>query len=249
MDVRKARGLKGWTQEHLAGAAGLDVRTIRRAEAGDGISSESMMAIKAALGDPEVVVEAAPEPGVDHPAEPAPHVVRSRRPSFDATGAVCLAAALSMAAGLAFGFLAGRQVVDEPYQLVSGCGWDTAETQTWATLALAKSLRLTFANPDAEPFPGAFSSAARSAFFGSDFYKTMKAEVVERKAVVGGTPRSEPVVLWEGERGGRRVLRVQVPFAVTFTTAQETWTHNVNFEMLIEADDRRLLIDDLTVQA
>jgi len=46
---RTARNARGWSQQHLAEAAGVSERTVKRAERGESISGESMMAISAAL--------------------------------------------------------------------------------------------------------------------------------------------------------------------------------------------------------
>ena len=50
--VRKLRESKSWTQEHLATAAGVSLRTIQRMEADGSASAESRLAIAAALGVP-----------------------------------------------------------------------------------------------------------------------------------------------------------------------------------------------------
>jgi transcriptional regulator with XRE-family HTH domain len=48
-NIRALREHRGWTQEHLAQASDIDTRTVQRAEAGHGISSESLLAIAGAL--------------------------------------------------------------------------------------------------------------------------------------------------------------------------------------------------------
>ncbi len=50
--VKKLRESKSWTQEHLATAAGVSLRTIQRMEADGSASAESRLAIAAALGVP-----------------------------------------------------------------------------------------------------------------------------------------------------------------------------------------------------
>jgi len=50
--VRKLREAKSWTQEHLASAAGVSLRTIQRMEADGSASAESRLAVAAALGVP-----------------------------------------------------------------------------------------------------------------------------------------------------------------------------------------------------
>lgn len=48
--LRKLREAKSWSQAHLAQAAGLNVRTVQRIEAGEPCSYETMMSLAAALG-------------------------------------------------------------------------------------------------------------------------------------------------------------------------------------------------------
>jgi transcriptional regulator with XRE-family HTH domain len=48
-NIRRLREHKPWTQEQLAGAAGVDVRTVQRAEKGEPISAESLQAIAGVL--------------------------------------------------------------------------------------------------------------------------------------------------------------------------------------------------------
>jgi len=50
--VKKSRESKSWTQEHLANAAGVSLRTIQRIETDGSASAESRLAIAAALGVP-----------------------------------------------------------------------------------------------------------------------------------------------------------------------------------------------------
>ncbi len=47
--IQKLRDTKGWTQEHLARASGLSLRTIQRLEAGKGVSKETIMSVGASL--------------------------------------------------------------------------------------------------------------------------------------------------------------------------------------------------------
>jgi len=49
-NIKRQREARSWTQEHLAQAAQVDVRTIQRAEAGSGIGSESLLAIAGSFG-------------------------------------------------------------------------------------------------------------------------------------------------------------------------------------------------------
>jgi transcriptional regulator with XRE-family HTH domain len=48
--VRELREGRSWSQAHLADAAGLNVRTVQRIEAGEPCSYETMMGLAAALG-------------------------------------------------------------------------------------------------------------------------------------------------------------------------------------------------------
>jgi transcriptional regulator with XRE-family HTH domain len=48
-NLRRLRKGRSWTQEHLASAADLDVRTIQRAEGGDLLAAETLQAIAGAL--------------------------------------------------------------------------------------------------------------------------------------------------------------------------------------------------------
>ena len=61
--VRKLRESKAWTQEHLASAAGVSLRTIQRMEADGTASAESRLAIAAALNVPVENINLALEVG------------------------------------------------------------------------------------------------------------------------------------------------------------------------------------------
>lgn len=50
--VRALREQKSWSQEHLASASGLSVRTVQRVEADSVASAETRLALAAALGVP-----------------------------------------------------------------------------------------------------------------------------------------------------------------------------------------------------
>lgn len=58
--VRNLREARAWTQEHLADAAGVSLRTVQRLEAGQGFASETALAVAAALN---VDVKELLEPG------------------------------------------------------------------------------------------------------------------------------------------------------------------------------------------
>lgn len=47
--LRKQREAKSWTQEHLAGASGVPLRTVQRAEKGEGISKENLASLATAF--------------------------------------------------------------------------------------------------------------------------------------------------------------------------------------------------------
>ena len=61
--VKRLRESKSWTQEHLASAAGVSLRTIQRMEAEGSASAESRLAIAAALGVPVENIHLALEAG------------------------------------------------------------------------------------------------------------------------------------------------------------------------------------------
>jgi transcriptional regulator with XRE-family HTH domain len=54
--LRALRDLKAWTQEELASAAGVGLRTVQRMEGGDAPNPETLKALAAAF-DVEVTVE------------------------------------------------------------------------------------------------------------------------------------------------------------------------------------------------
>lgn len=58
--IRSLREQRCWTQEHLAAAAGVTVRTIQRAEDGRGVSAETMQAIAGAFDVSVDVLRGAP---------------------------------------------------------------------------------------------------------------------------------------------------------------------------------------------
>ena len=61
--IRKLRESKSWTQEHLAAAAGVSLRTIQRMEADGSASAESRLAVAAALGVPVENINLSPDVG------------------------------------------------------------------------------------------------------------------------------------------------------------------------------------------
>lgn len=76
--VRRMRDARSWSQEHLAAAASLSVRTIQRVESEGTASAETRLAIAAAFGVPPATLappsqrpQAEATPGADAPAGPA----------------------------------------------------------------------------------------------------------------------------------------------------------------------------------
>ena len=61
--LKKLREEKSWSQEHLAEAAGLSLRTVQRAEADGNASPETKMALAATLGVDAAQLTAAEDPG------------------------------------------------------------------------------------------------------------------------------------------------------------------------------------------
>jgi transcriptional regulator with XRE-family HTH domain len=88
--VRALREQKSWSQEHLANASGLSVRTVQRVEMDNVASPETRLALAAALDVPVAVLMSAP-------STDAAVVVRS----FEAVMRKTL---LGLGVGLAFAF-------------------------------------------------------------------------------------------------------------------------------------------------
>lgn len=69
--VRNLREARAWTQEHLADAAGVSLRTVQRLEAGQGFASETALAVAAALNvDVKELLEPVDGPNWLWPAVP-----------------------------------------------------------------------------------------------------------------------------------------------------------------------------------
>ncbi|WP_051228748.1 XRE family transcriptional regulator [Paludibacterium yongneupense] len=79
--IRQLRERRAWSQEHLAAAAGLGVRTIQRIEAEGNASAESRMAIAAAFGVGLETLDACETAGAATLATAAP-AVKPAAPSF-----------------------------------------------------------------------------------------------------------------------------------------------------------------------
>lgn len=77
MNVRSAREDKGWSQEHLAAASGVSLRTVQRAEAGARVSSENTLALCAALDIRPADLPSAPVTAPDPRTLPHLEVLRS----------------------------------------------------------------------------------------------------------------------------------------------------------------------------
>ena len=98
--VRKLRESKAWSQDHLAEAAGLSVRTIQRVESEGAASAETRMAVASALG----VV-----PGDLAPKAPAPKPGRITK-----AGVACGFAGIAIGAmAAAFGITIGSSTAHE----------------------------------------------------------------------------------------------------------------------------------------
>lgn len=101
--VRALRESKSWSQEHLAAAAGLSVRTVQRVEAEGLGSAETRLALAAALEVPVHVLmpESAVSGGRQAVAIPAGAWLGL------GTGAACALCAVG------YGYLSGQLAVDE----------------------------------------------------------------------------------------------------------------------------------------
>lgn len=103
--VRKLRDSKSWTQEHLASAAGVSLRTIQRMEADGSASAESRLAIAAALGVPVENIHLALEA---RDTAPSPELRRIASGTRWGYAGVCLGT-LASAAGILSGSASPEQ--------------------------------------------------------------------------------------------------------------------------------------------
>ncbi len=87
--IRKLREERAWSQEHLAAAAGLSLRTIQRVEAEGKASAETRLALAGAFG-----VELALLTTEDAAPTPAPHWLMSRAQYHSLRLAILVAALL-----------------------------------------------------------------------------------------------------------------------------------------------------------
>lgn len=76
--VRALRERKSWSQEHLAAAAGLSVRTVQRVEAENVASAETRLAIAAALDVP--VADLLPAPSSNGEGDRVAPLVAASQP-------------------------------------------------------------------------------------------------------------------------------------------------------------------------
>jgi transcriptional regulator with XRE-family HTH domain len=89
--IKRLRESKSWTQEHLASAAGVSLRTIQRMEADGSSSAESRLAVAVALGVPVENVNLAPEAVTTSGSAESSHIEQGRRWGFAALAAGTLA--------------------------------------------------------------------------------------------------------------------------------------------------------------
>lgn len=97
--VKKLRESKSWTQEHLATAAGVSLRTIQRMEAHGSSSAESRLAVAAVLGVPVENIHLALDVG----KSPVPAELRNIASGTRWGYAGVLVGALASAAGILSG--------------------------------------------------------------------------------------------------------------------------------------------------
>ena len=64
--IRDLRGERSWSQEHLAGASNLSLRTVQRVESGYSCASDTLMALAAAFGIPAAELTRLSPPAVEN---------------------------------------------------------------------------------------------------------------------------------------------------------------------------------------
>lgn len=122
-EVRRLRESRAWSQEHLAGVAGLSVRTVQRVERGDGASLETRMALASALGV-EPAVLCAPSPNaLEASAPPVPEPVAPGALSEQQFRwlMVILGAAIVVGVFLALGYMFGRDLAHKSNREAAAC--------------------------------------------------------------------------------------------------------------------------------
>ena len=97
--IKRLREAKSWTQEHLASAAGVSLRTIQRMEADGSCSAESRLAVAAALGVPVENANLALEDGPIGGAGELSNVERGKRWGYAGLAAGTLASAVGILGG------------------------------------------------------------------------------------------------------------------------------------------------------
>ena len=116
-EVRRLRESRAWSQEHLAGVAGLSVRTVQRVERGDGASLETRMALASAfeVAPLKLCVVAPADTARESPADAtaSPRVVRQRAGMSARSyrvAMVCTTILIVFELFLLFGYLLGRDL-------------------------------------------------------------------------------------------------------------------------------------------
>jgi len=116
-EVRRLREARAWSQEHLAGVAGLSVRTVQRIERGDGASLETRMALASAFEvAPVALCIVSPADAAREAVVGAGGVPRGPRPRAGMRARTYRAAMVSTAVlivfalFLLFGYLLGRDL-------------------------------------------------------------------------------------------------------------------------------------------
>lgn len=113
--IRQARLAKSWTQSVLADSAGISEKTVRRAEAGERIQAETVLALCSVLGlDPA---------NLKSEAEMNPRADIERRRSRIRTGLLVAATSVALVAASVTGVLVAR----------AGGGYKEAADLTWNT--------------------------------------------------------------------------------------------------------------------
>jgi len=99
--VRTLRESKSWTQEHLASAADVSLRTIQRMEADGTASAESRLAVAAALGVPVEKLHLALDAGLTARSSELHRIAIGRRWGYAGLALGTLASAAGILSGSA----------------------------------------------------------------------------------------------------------------------------------------------------
>ena len=108
--LKLMREQRSWSQAHLADAAGLNIRTVQRIEAGEPYSYETALALAAAL-DCNVAE-----------LEPERQIVRARFHSSSARMALAAIGVMPLALFLAVNLLRSVAGISTPYSLLAAAG-------------------------------------------------------------------------------------------------------------------------------